>query len=555
MQSAVIYARVSSREQEREGYSIPAQRKLLAEYARLRGFCVQCEFIDVESAKNPGRKEFGAMLRLLQSDPQCRTVLVEKTDRLYRNRTDSIAFEELIEKRNVEIHLVKEGRVIAKDSRSQDKFMHDIHVAVAKHYSENLREEVKKGMREKAEQGIYPGHAPFGYKNNTATRSIEVDPQRAPLLRKIFEVYASGEHSLTTLRKTILRETGVQISRAYLEIVLKNPFYIGRFIWQGIEYKGTHEPLVSLELFQRVQDTFAGRNKPKYRKHSFAFAGLLTCAHDGCAVTTELQKGKYVYYRCTHGRGKCSLPYMREQDVSERLGELLKQIYVPETIARTVVDSLHADLNRSEQKRQEQVAGLHQRLAALRTRMDQLYEDKLEAKISEAFWARKQAEYSEQERSVETALSGLSHPLTPDCLLTVERTFELAQRAHALYLTRNHAERGQLLKTVLLNCATDGVSLSPTFRKPFDLIFRRAKNEEWSGRVDLNHRPPGPEPGALARLSHAPTAGNSWVNSKTVRITQIWGGVVRGTADESVAERAESQVRRMNQDRRGSSPH
>ena len=117
MQSAVIYARVSSREREREGYSIPAQRKLLNEYARLRSFRVQQEFIDVESAKNPGRKEFGAMLRLLQSDPHCRTVLVEKTDRLYRNRTDSIAFEELIERRSVEIHLVKEGRVIAKDSR------------------------------------------------------------------------------------------------------------------------------------------------------------------------------------------------------------------------------------------------------------------------------------------------------------------------------------------------------------------------------------------------------------------------------------------------------
>src|SRR5438552_3289018 len=240
MQSAVIYARVSSREQEREGYSIPAQRKLLNEYARLRGFRVQHEFIDVESAKNPGRKEFGAMLRLLQSDPHWRTVLVEKTDRLYRNRTDSIAFEELIERRSVEIHLVKEGRVIAKDSRSQDKFMHDIHVAVAKHYSENLREEVKKGMREKAEQGIYPSRPPFGYKNNPATRSIEVDLQRAPVLKKIFELYASGQHSLSTLRKAALRETGVRISRAYLEIILKNPFFIGRFTWQGIERSEEH---------------------------------------------------------------------------------------------------------------------------------------------------------------------------------------------------------------------------------------------------------------------------------------------------------------------------
>jgi hypothetical protein len=78
-------------------------------------------------------------------------------------------------------------------------------------------------------------------------------------------------------------------------------------------------------------------------------------------------------------------------------------------------------------------------------------------------------------------------------LLTVEKIFELANKAHFLYLTRNSAERGQLLKSVLLNCTTDGVSLSPAYRKPFDLIFHRAKNEDWSGREDLNLRPPGPD--------------------------------------------------------------
>src|SRR5205085_5533748 len=126
----------------------------------------------------------------------CRIVLVEKTDRLYRNRTDALAFETLIEKRGIEIHLVKEGRIIGKESRSQDKFMHDIHVAVAKHYVENLKEEVKKGMREKAEEGIYPGRAPFGYKNNSATRAIDIDPKRAPIVRRIFELYATGQFSL-----------------------------------------------------------------------------------------------------------------------------------------------------------------------------------------------------------------------------------------------------------------------------------------------------------------------------------------------------------------------
>jgi site-specific DNA recombinase len=244
MIAAISYARVSSREQEREGYSIPAQRKLLAEYARTRGFRIEHEFVDVESAKNPGRKEFTNMLQLLGKDKNCRVVLVEKTDRLYRNRTDALAFEDLIETRGVEVHLVKEARVIGKESRSQDKFMHDIHVAVAKHYVENLKEEVKKGMREKAEQGLYPGRAPFGYRNNPLTRAIDVNDERAPIARRIFELYGTGNHSLNSLRTTILEETGIRINRAYLETMLKNPFYIGRFIWRGVEYKGKHEPIV-----------------------------------------------------------------------------------------------------------------------------------------------------------------------------------------------------------------------------------------------------------------------------------------------------------------------
>ncbi len=494
MIAAFSYARVSSREQEREGYSIPAQRKLLAEYARTRGFSIKREFVDIESAKNPGRKEFTHMLRLLETDSACRIVLVEKTDRLYRNRTDALAFETLIEKRGIEIHLVKEGRVIGKESRSQDKFMHDIHVAVAKHYVENLKEEVKKGMREKAEEGIYPGRAPIGYRNNSLTRSIDVDPERAPMVRRIFELYASGEHSLITLRKTVLNEVGLRLSRSYFDKILKNRFYLGYFLWQGVEYKGTHEPLIPGDLFNRVQDVFARRNKPKHRKHAFAFAGLLKCAYDGCTVTAELQKSKYVYYRCSHGRGKCSLPYMREQEVSDRMGELLKDIYVPETVAHTIVDSLQSDSAHVEAEQQKRVKAIEQRIAALRARMDQMYEDKLDGKVDGEFWTRKTNDCREQERKLEADLSSLRMQVPAENALTVKRIFELANKAHFLYLTRNSTDRGQLLKSVLLNCDTDGVSFAPTYRKPFDLIFARAKNEDWSGREDLNLRPPGPEP-------------------------------------------------------------
>jgi site-specific DNA recombinase len=129
--------------------------------------------------------------------------------------------------------------------------------------------------------------------------------------------------------------------------------------------------------------------------------------------------------------------------------------------------------------------------------MDQMYEDKLDGKIDEEFWTRKMNEWCEQERVLESQLSALNSCATGDCVLTVQRIFELANRAHFLYLTRNAAERAELLKSVLLNCSTDGASLWPTYRKPSDMIFQRAKNKEWSGREDLNLRPPGPEPGAL----------------------------------------------------------
>jgi site-specific DNA recombinase len=494
---AVVYARVSSREQEREGYSIPAQRKLLAEYAKARGFEVVSEFIDVESAKTPGRKEFGKMLRFLETDPDCRIVLVEKTDRLYRNRKDSLTFEELVENRNVEVHLVKEGRIIAKDSRSQDKFMHDIHVAVARNYSENLKEEVKKGMREKAEQGIYPAHAPFGYRNNRETRAIDINPEKAPILQRLFQLYGTGNYSLSALRKAIFEETGTKFARSYLESMLKNRFYLGYFVWQGIEYPGTHEPIIESSAFNRVQAVFAGHNKPRIRKHNFALAGLLRCAHCGCRITFELHKGKYVYCRCTFARGKCELPYIPEPRMLNQLGELLQQIYVPDAVAQVIVESIHADQGRAESERQSRADAIQQKLAGLRTRMDKMYEDKLDGRIDEDFWTRKMNDWREQERALQSALDSLSLPLNRDRALSVARILELAQRAYSLYLTRTPAEQGELLKSVLLNCATDGVSLWPAYKKPFDLIFQRAKNEEWSGREDLNLRPPGPEPGAL----------------------------------------------------------
>src|SRR5215218_6084967 len=193
---AVKYGRVSSKEQEKEGFSIPAQFKLIDQYAQTQGLRILREFVDVETAKRPGRTGFDEMIKFLKRS-SVRVLLVEKTDRLYRNLKDYVTIDEL----NLEIHFVKENVVLSEDSRSSEKFMHGIKVLMAKNYIDNLGEEVRKGMIEKARQGHWPTVAPVGYVNNLVSHRIEPDPERAPIIVKLFEWYASGEFSLKVLTK------------------------------------------------------------------------------------------------------------------------------------------------------------------------------------------------------------------------------------------------------------------------------------------------------------------------------------------------------------------
>ena len=144
---AVIYARVSSKEQEKEGFSIPSQIKLLNKYAADNRLQVIQKYVDVETAKKSGRTGFSEMIKFLRIEAKskqshfCRTLLVEKTDRLYRNLKDWVTLEEL----DLEIHFVKENVVLSQNSRSSEKFMHGIKVLMAKNYIDNLSEETRKG--------------------------------------------------------------------------------------------------------------------------------------------------------------------------------------------------------------------------------------------------------------------------------------------------------------------------------------------------------------------------------------------------------------------------
>ena len=308
--SAVLYARVSSKEQEL-GYSIAAQQELLRSYATQLGLTVVMEFVDVESAKTTGRQAFLAMVVYLQQHSACRVVLAEKTDRLYRNLKDYVTMDDL----DVEIHLVKESEILSRSSRSSQKFMHGIRVLMAKNYIDNLSEEVRKGLHTKAAQKMWPSFAPLGYQNvvsATGKRIIVPDPILGPIVTRLFEWFASGQYSLKSLAHKAyqegfrFRKSRNKVPVTTLHKILRKRIYTGDFDYAGVTYSGSHEPLVTREVWERAQNILDGRHTWAGKAmHNFLFSGMVHCGHCGCSLVGELKKGRYVYYHCTGYRGRC----------------------------------------------------------------------------------------------------------------------------------------------------------------------------------------------------------------------------------------------------------
>ena len=233
MEQCVLYARVSSKEQEREGFSIPAQIELLERYAYKNNYKIVEKFIDVETAKQSGRINFEKMLAFLKKNKTVRDVLVEKTDRLYRNLPDYVTVDGL----NLNLHFVKEGVIINNESHSSEKFMHLIKVGMAKQYIDNLSEEVRKGISQKCNEGYYPSKAPIGYLNVTSPTKKKIivpDINTSHYIKKCFERYASGLYSYKSLAKKMtddgMRINGNPVRKHNIENILENPIEAKKLI-------------------------------------------------------------------------------------------------------------------------------------------------------------------------------------------------------------------------------------------------------------------------------------------------------------------------------------
>ncbi|UIN30633.1 recombinase family protein [Microbacterium binotii] len=370
---AVSYLRVSTREQaeragEREGFSIPAQRQANRKTAHGLGAWVVKEFVDAgESARSAARPALTEMLEWIRTN-RVDIVVVHKLDRLARNRADDVQITQAIA--DASARLVSSTEAI--DESPSGRLVHGIMASIAEFYSRNLATEVSKGLRQKAMNGGTPNKAPAGYRNvrtfdaqGREARIIEVDEERAQIIRWAFTTYATGEWSLDRLARgmsqlgfTLAPRAGKPpraLTVSVLQRMLRNPYYCGIVTYVGVEYPGTHEPLVEPALWQRVQDALTARRNTSTRDvHTHYLKGLLKCGECGSSMMYNRTRNNhgtlYFYFVCLgrhSGRTACTLKAQQVHLIETAVHRLIQQISLTPEERASAEERLLAEANAS----------------------------------------------------------------------------------------------------------------------------------------------------------------------------------------------------------------
>lgn len=467
---AVILARVSSREQEETGYSLPAQEKYLRDYCLHKQLNAKKVFCIAESASGKKqRDDFDSMITYANKYG-IKHLVVEKVDRLTRNFKDAVMIDDwLHEDEERQLHLVKDSLVMHKNSRSQEKLNWGVRIIFAKNYIDNLKEEVDKGMKEKLAQGWLPAPPPPGYKTvgDKGHKIHVVDETIAPLAKLMFEAYDSGEHSIKTLtdfmtEKGLRTRTGHPYGKSGIHTLLGNPFYIGKNRWMGKLYDGKQEPVLSQELFERVQARLRGKTAPKYSKHNPLFKGIINCIQCGGVITWQQQKGHW-YGRCNGYRGCPQGSFVRQEDLEKQLTSVFDQLASPSpAIVDWVKDALREKHQTDIDVHKLTAKQLRERHDYLRRRIDIMYDDRVDGRLSPQKYDLKVKEAEAEQSELIAKLGGLDG----DYMAKLEHginVLELSQHAADIYLSKEDPDRRALLRDIFSNLSLNGQTLGYTY--------------------------------------------------------------------------------------------
>ncbi len=346
----LTYCRKSSEQEDRQVLSIESQKIELGNLSKFEKLDIKEVLDESHSAKKLDRPVFAELIKKIESG-YANGLLVWNASRISRNPIDTGKI----------IHLMDTGKLIEVKTPSQtfrntpqDKFMLALFCNQAKLENDNKGEDVKRGLKTKAEKGMYPNHAPIGYKNNKyeerGKKQIYPDPERFDTARKIVDFMLTGLYTPPKIREIANKEwgftmlNGKPMSKNTIYYMLTNPVYAGIYEYprgSGIWHKGTYKPLMTIEEFDKIQVILGKKGKPRQASHIFAFTGLMKCGECGASITAEIKikkqkNGKvhrYVYYHCTKRVNlNCTQKCIEEKELENQIKLAIDSFTIPDDI-------------------------------------------------------------------------------------------------------------------------------------------------------------------------------------------------------------------------------
>ncbi len=364
MHQYIIYCRKSSESEDRQVLSIESQVKEMTELAKRLNLEVDEVLTESCSARYPGRPVFNAMLKKIYLD-QVKGIITWNLDRLARNSLDEAAIVTAMDDKKLEEIVTSQGTF---NNTSTDKFMAKISFCMAKKYVDDLSDNIRRGNKTKLEKGWLPGLPPLGYLNEPNDRTIVRDPERFPLVRKMWDFLLQGVPPSKILevatdewglRTRTHRRTGNNpLTPSAMYEIFGTPFYYGLIVRKEGVFQGRHEPMITQAEFWKAQEILGRKGIPRPKTHHFAFTGLMRCAECGCMITAEEKTKKsgrhYVYYRCTKKKMdvSCGQRYLNAEDLEIQISDYLHRIHVSDRLLNLAMDYLK---QKKEDEEEEQI--------------------------------------------------------------------------------------------------------------------------------------------------------------------------------------------------------
>ena len=394
-----LYARKSTEDDDKQVMSIEAQLFELREFASRENLEILAEFQESKSAKTPGRTVFGEMMSKVESLDGV-GILAWHPDRLARNSIDGGRI----------IYAVDQKQIVSLrfptfwfEPTPQGLFMLQVAFGQSKYYSDNLTQNVKRGMRQKVRRGEWLTKAPFGYVNNRTTRNIEPHSTHSKVIVRAFKEYAKGTYSYEALADFLALHgvttgKGTPLGKASIKRMLTNRAYLGFTKHNGEWFDGSFAPILSPKLFEAVQKVLSARERPRTRKasHDFPFVGTFRCGECESMITAQWATGKcggrYRYYRCTKKKGTCSQGYVREEALADQIKERLQTISLCDEWTEYMLNKVE-DMNREENTSSQSVAeNLAQEIKASEARLEKLVSAFIDGDIPKEIYLKKKDE-------------------------------------------------------------------------------------------------------------------------------------------------------------------